>query len=47
MEYFLPHQSLAIAALQHEPVNPEEIQEGKEYLLSSSHQTTATPYGEP
>ena len=36
----------AIAALQCEPVSPEGTQEG-EYLWSSSHQTAATPYGEP
>ena len=41
-------QSSAIAALQRKPVSPEETQEGnKEHLPSSSHQTAATPYGEP
>ena len=34
---------LAIAALQHEPANPEE----GEYLPPGSHWTAATPYGEP
>ena len=28
-------------------VSPEGTQEGKEYLSSSSHQTAATPDGEP
>ena len=28
-------------------VNPEETQEGKEYLAWSSHQTAATPHSEP
>ena len=35
------------AALQREPVSPEETQEGEEYLPPSSHQTTAPPYGKP
>ena len=30
-----------------ELVSPEGTQEGKEYLPSSSHQTAATPCGEP
>ena len=41
-------QSSAIAATASgELVSPEETQEGKVYLPSSSHQTAATPYGEP
>jgi len=36
----------AIAALQCELVSPKGTQEG-EYLLSNSHQTTTTLYGEP
>ena len=40
-------QSSLIAAFQCEPVSAEGTQEGKEYLSSSSHQTAATPYGEP
>ena len=40
-------QSSAITVLQSEPVNPEETQEGKEYLAGSSHQTAATPHREP
>ena len=36
-----------IAALQPELVCPEETQKGKEYLPSNSHQTVATPCGEP
>ena len=32
-----------IATLQHESASPKETQEGKEYLLSSSHQTVAAP----
>ena len=36
-----------IAALQCELVSPKGIQEGKDYLLSSSQQTTAISYGEP
>ena len=39
-------QSSVITALQRELVNPKGTQEGEEYLPSSSHQTTATPYGE-
>ena len=39
-------QSSAIAALQYEPVSPEDTQE-EEYLLSSSHQTASTLYSEP
>ena len=31
----------------YELVNPEGTWEGKKYLPSSSHQTTATPYNEP
>ena len=34
-------------SLQSEPVNPEETQEGKEYLPSSNHQTAATPHSKP
>ena len=41
-------QSLAIVATVYgELVSPEGTQEGKEYLPSSSHQTAATPCGEP
>ena len=41
-------QSSAIAALQGELVSPEGTQKGnKEYLPSSSHQTAASPNGEP
>ena len=41
-------QSLAVVATVYgELVSPEGTQEGKEYLPSSSHQTTATPSGEP
>ena len=40
-------QSSAIAALQSEPVSPEDTQEEEEYLLSSSHQTATTLYSEP
>ena len=53
MEYFLSHQytgtsqSSVMAALQREPMNPEDIQEGKECLPFSSHQSAATPYCEP
>ena len=39
-------QTSAITVLQSEPVNPEETQEGKEYLPASTRQTAATPYGE-
>ena len=46
MEYFLPYQSSEMIAFQCEE-SPEETQEGEEYLPSSSHQTAATPYGEP
>ena len=41
-------QSLAVVATVYgELVSPEGTQEGKEYLPSSSHQTAATPYGNP
>ena len=41
-------QSLAITATANgELVSPEGTQEGKEYLLCSSHQTAATPYDKP
>ena len=40
-------QSSAITALQGELVSPKGTREGKEYLPSSSRQTTATPYGGP
>ena len=41
-------QSSVIAATTNgELVSPEETQEGKEYLPSSSPQTEATPQGEP
>ena len=40
-------QSSEIASVQHEPVSPRGTWEGEEYLPSSSHQTAATPYGEP
>ena len=40
-------QSSEIASVQHEPVSPRRTWEGEEYLPSSSHQTAATPYGEP
>ena len=36
-----------IAALQYEPVSPEETQERKEGLPPNCHQTAVTPYGEP
>ena len=36
------------ATLEGEPLSPEGTQEGrKDYLPSSSHQTAATPQGEP
>ena len=39
-------QSSVIAGLQCDPVSPKGTQE-EEYVRSSSHQTIATPYGEP
>ena len=40
-------QSSAIAVLQQRAGEPEQSQEGKEYLPSSSLQSVATPRGEP
>ena len=40
-------QSSETASVQHEPVSNKGTGEGEEYLMSSSHQTAATPYGEP
>ena len=39
--------SVITATAYGELLNPEGTQEGKEYLLSSSHQTIATPHREP
>jgi len=38
---------IRVTALQCEPVSPKVTQEREEYLLSSSHQTTATPHSQP
>ena len=43
----MSHSSAIAATMDIKLVNPELIQEGKEYLPSSSHQTAATPHGEP
>ena len=40
-------QSLPTAALFCEPVSPQETPEGEDSLPASSHQTVATPSGEP
>ena len=36
-----------IATLHRELMSPKDTQGREEYLLSGSHQTTATPYAEP
>ena len=38
---------IRVTALQHEPVSPKVTKEREEYLLSSSHRTTATPLASP
>ena len=38
---------IRVTALQCEPVSPKVTKEREEYLLSSSHQTTATPLASP
>ena len=54
MEYFLPSISkqgcpshIRECSPWCEPLSPEGIQEGEEYLLSKSHHTAATPDSEP